>query len=75
VETDSGSSWNLRKWQAIIKDKDKSAMHLLCRKCKYLVHGLNKVKVIKADGIGESDFWIMHSLWGLQNLKFDFYLK
>jgi len=23
----------------------------------------------------EKDYWIMHSLWGLQNLKFDFYLK
>jgi len=23
----------------------------------------------------EKDYWIMHSLWGLQNLKLDFYLK
>jgi predicted nucleotidyltransferase component of viral defense system len=23
----------------------------------------------------EKDYWIMHSLWGLQKQKFDFYLK
>ena len=42
---------------------------------KDLIENIGKAEVIKDPGLVEKDYWIMHVLWGLQQLGFQFHLK